>query len=79
MSKLIDNTKKTDLINDNIQPIDGVPITVDEQTVASDIASLAAPKSDESTESTTPEKIDSSHLFVVDGQECICISDTIPE
>lgn len=71
------NIKKTSLRNDNTRPISSVKNPVIKQPGASDIANLSVPESHESTELAIPEKINESHLFVVDGQECICLTDTI--
>lgn len=66
------------ILNYNTKPIDGATKPVDEQPVESDTASLTPSKRDELTASASPEKIIESHLFVADGQECICLKDTIP-
>lgn len=78
MSIIKDYTEKT---NTGIYPIkltEGVANPANQLCVISDFASLTLPKSDELTASTIPEVINASHLFVADGQECICLTDTIP-
>jgi hypothetical protein len=77
MSIQDNNTKRTDLINDNTKRIDRVLHHVDELATEIRINSLTLPKSDESA-SDISEKINTNHLFIVDGQECICLEDTLP-
>jgi hypothetical protein len=63
----------------NIKPNGGIPFFVDEQPVARGIDGFMLPKIGEYAAFAIPEIINASHLFVVDGQECICLTDTIPE
>jgi hypothetical protein len=77
MSIQDNNTKKTDLINDITNPIDEVLHPVDKLAIEIRINSLTQPKSDESA-AVSPKMINTNHLFVVDGQECISVKNTIP-
>jgi hypothetical protein len=78
MNRPKDRTKKTSLRSYKSKQIDGDTNPVDEQVVASDIDSLTLPKTDEYKELAIPEKINASHQFIADGQECICVTETIP-
>jgi hypothetical protein len=77
MTNKNDNTKNIKLRNESTKPNGGVSVFVDEQTEARGIDGLMLPKIDEYAAFAIPEIINASHLFVVAGQECICLTDTI--
>lgn len=77
MTNKNDNTKNIKLRNESTKPNGGAPISVDKQHVAKGVDGIIPPKSDEYAAFAIPEIINASHLFVVAGQECICLTDTI--
>ena len=79
MSILKDYAKKAIPINDLVKLDEGDVNPKCQLGVESDPACLSLPLSDELTTSIVPEKINESHLFVVAGQECICLTETIPQ
>ena len=79
MTNKNDNTKNINLRNESIKPNGGVSVFVDEETEVRGIDGLMPPKIDEYTAFAIPEIKNASHLFVVAGQECICLTNTTPE
>lgn len=79
MSILKDYTEKATPSNVLVKPAEGIANPDDQLIVEGDQASLSLPLSDELSASIAPEKINASHLFVVAGQECICLTETIPQ